>query len=87
MTLTVQNQELALDQSKIGWNTNSSNNWVPNVKPFNNLVQYSHPADYEIRWFDTPVSSNYRPGYEYVKANFEVWETQEDFLKSSYPLS
>ena len=85
MTLTVQNQELALDQSKIGWNTNSSNNWVPNVKPFNNLVQYSHPADYEIRWFDTPVSSNYRPGYEYVKANFEVWETTRGFPEKQLP--
>jgi hypothetical protein len=79
MTLTVQNEELELDESQTGWNTYSPNNWIPNVKPFNGLVNYSHPADYEIRWFDSAVSSNYRPGYEYVKANFEVWETTRGY--------
>ena len=66
MTLTIQNEDLDLDESQTGWNTYSPNNWTPNVKPFNSLIQYIHPADYEIRWFDDPVSSNYRPGYEYV---------------------
>jgi len=79
MTLTVQNEELELDESKIGWNTTSLNNWTADVKPFNNLPVNKYPADYEIRWFDTLVSSNYRPGYEYVKANFEVWETTRGF--------
>jgi hypothetical protein len=85
MTLTVQNEELELDESQTGWNTYSPNNWTPNVKPFNSLIQYKHPADYEIRWFDDPVSSNYRPGYEYVKANFQVWETTRGYPEKQLP--
>ena len=85
MTLTVQNEELELDESQTGWNTYSPNNWIPNVKPFNSLIQYKYPADYEIRWFDDPVSSNYRPGYEYVKANFQVWETTRGYPEKQLP--
>ena len=85
MTLTVQNEELELDESQIGWNTASLNNWTADVKPFNNLPVNKYPADYEVRWFDTAVSSNYRPGYEYVKANFEVWETTRGFLEKQIP--
>ena len=85
MTLVVQNEQLDLDDAQIGWNTYSPNNWTSNVKPFNGLVNYSHPADYEIRWFDSPVSSNYRPGYEYVKANFEVWETTKGYPEKKLP--
>ncbi len=85
MTLTVQNEELELDESKIGWNTYSPTSWAAVVKPFNNLGTNKYPADYEIRWFDTPVSSNYRPGYEHVKANFEVWETTRGFPEKQLP--
>ena len=41
MTLTIQNEELDLDESQTGWNTYSPNNWTPNVKPFNSLMQYN----------------------------------------------
>ena len=85
MTLTVQNEELDLDDEMTSWNTTSLNNWVAAVKPFNNLGVNKYPADYEIRWFDSPVSSNYRPGYEHVKANFEVWETTRGFQAKQIP--
>ena len=85
MTLTVQNEELDLDDEMTSWNTTSPNNWVAAVKPFNNLGVNKYPADYEIRWFDSPVSSNYRPGYEHVKANFEVWETTRGFQAKQIP--
>ena len=85
MTLTVQNEELDLDDEMTSWNSTSPNNWVAAVKPFNNLGVNKYPADYEIRWFDSPVSSNYRPGYEHVKANFEVWETTRGFQAKQIP--
>jgi hypothetical protein len=85
MTLSVQNQSLALEEQKIGWNVSSSTNWEPTVKPFNNLGANKYPADYELRWFSDTVSSNYRPGYEYVKANFEIWETTRGFEQKQLP--
>ena len=44
-----------------------------------------YPADYEIRWFDSAVSSNFRPGYEYVKANFEIWQTTKGLTPKQLP--
>ena len=84
MSLVVQNEQLDLDDARIGWNTYSPNNWTAEVKPFT-VETNKHPADYEIRWFDTLVSSNYRPGYEYVKANFQVWETTRGFPEKELP--
>ena len=85
MTLAVQNEELELDESMTSWNSSSPNNWTAAVKPFNNLGLNKYPADYEIRWFNNPISSNYRPGYEHVKANFEVWETTRGFQEKQIP--
>ena len=85
MTLSIQNEVLELDEEKIGWNQDSPNNWVPTVKPFNNLGNNKYPADYELRWFNEKVSNNYRPGYEYVQANFEIWETTRGFEPRQLP--
>ena len=85
MTLAVQNQILELDEGRIGWNQDSPNNWEPTVKPFNNLGTNRYPADYELRWFDEAVSNNYRPGFEYVKANFEIWETTRGYDERQLP--
>jgi hypothetical protein len=85
MSMSIQNQSLALENQKIGWNTSSPTNWESTVKPFNNLGANKFPADYELRWFKDAVSSNYRPGYEYVKANFEIWETTRGFEAKQLP--
>ena len=85
MTLSIQNEVLELDEEKIGWNQDSPNNWVPTVKPFNNLGNNKYPADYELRWFNEKISNNYRPGYEYVQANFEIWETTRGFEPRQLP--
>lgn len=85
MSMSIQNQSLALENQKIGWNTSSPTNWESTVKPFNNLGANKFPADYELRWFNDAVSNNYRPGYEYVKANFEIWETTRGFEAKQLP--
>ena len=85
MTITVQNDALELDNDLISWNEYSANNWTWWVKPFNNLPNNMYPADYEIRWFSSLVSSNFRPGHEHVKANFEVWETTRGFPEKQLP--
>ena len=48
MTITVQNDALELDNALISWNEYSPNNWTWWVKPFNNLPNNMHPADYEL---------------------------------------
>ena len=85
MTITVQNDALELDNDLISWNEYSANNWTWWVKPFNNLPNNMYPADYEIRWFSSLVSSNFRPGHEHVKANFEIWETTRGFPEKQLP--
>ena len=85
MIITVQNDELELDNALISWNEYSPNNWTWWVKPFNNLPNNMHPADYEIRWFSSLVSSNFRPGHEHIKANFEIWETTRGFPEKQLP--
>ena len=85
MTITVQNDDLELDNTLISWNEYSPNNWTWWVKPFNNLPNNMHPADYEIRWFSSLVSSNFRPGHEHIKANFEIWETTRGFPEKQLP--
>ncbi len=45
-----------------------------------------YPADYELRWFDTPVTSNFRPGFEYVQANFEIWEVTPGYEEKKLPI-
>jgi hypothetical protein len=85
MTLTVHNEQLELDNDHINWNESATSDWTWLVKPFNNIPTKMYPADYEIRWFDAPVSSNYRPGYEYVKANFELWETTRGQTEKQLP--
>ena len=85
MTITVQNDDLELDNSLISWNEYSPNNWTWWVKPFNNLPHNMYPADYEIRWFSSLVSSNFRPGHEHIKANFEIWETTRGFPEKQLP--
>jgi len=75
MTITVQNDKLELDNDQIGWNEYTPTNWSWQVKPFNNIPDKMYPADYEVRWFNSLVSSNFRPGFEYVKTNFQIWET------------
>ena len=85
MTITVQNDDLELDNTLISWNEYSPNNWTWWVKPFNNLPHNMYPADYEIRWFSSLVSSNFRPGHEHIKANFEIWETTRGFPEKQLP--
>ena len=85
MTITVQNDDLELDNTLISWNEYSPNNWTWWVKPFNNLPHNMYPADYEIRWFSSLVSSNFRPGHEHVKASFEIWETTRGFPEKQLP--
>jgi hypothetical protein len=85
MTITVQNDDLELDNTLISWNEYSPTNWTWWVKPFNNLPNNMYPADYEIRWFSSLVSSNFRPGHEHVKASFEVWETTRGFPEKQLP--
>ena len=85
MTITVQNDALELDNALISWNEYSPNNWTWWVKPFNNLTVNMYPADYEIRWFNSLVSSNFRPGHEHVKANFEIWETTRGLQEKQLP--
>ena len=52
---------------------------------FNNIPDKKYPADYEIRWFSSIADSNYRSGFEYVKANFEVWETTRGMTPMRLP--
>ena len=85
MTITVNNNTLGLDNDMIGWNESSSTNWTWIVKPFNNIPDKKYPADYEIRWFSSIADSNYRSGFEYVKANFEVWETTRGMTPMRLP--
>lgn len=86
MTLVVQNHELSLDTNKTRWSQYSPTNWTWLVKPFNNIPAKMYPADYEIRWFDTPVTSNFRPGFEYVQANFEIWEVTPGYEQKKLPV-
>jgi hypothetical protein len=85
MAITVQNDALELDNTLISWTEYSATNWTWWVKPFNNLPNNMYPADYEIRWFSSLVSSNFRPGHEHVKASFEVWETTRGFPEKQLP--
>ena len=75
MKIYAQNQILALDETQMAWSAGSPTNWEPQVKPFNNIGTKMYPADYEIRFFDDIADSSARPGFGYIKAKFQVWET------------
>jgi predicted secreted protein len=75
MKIFVQDTILALDESKMSWSTGAATTWIPQIKPFNNLDTKMYPADYEIRFSDEISDSSARPGYEYIKTKFQVWET------------
>jgi hypothetical protein len=59
----------------MSWSTGAATTWIPQIKPFNNLDTKMYPADYEIRFSDETSDSSARPGYEYIKTKFQVWET------------
>lgn len=86
MKMYVYADELALDEEATGWSSTSSSNWTGEVKPFNNLPSKMYPADYEIRFFDDLVTSSAQSGYEYIKANFEVWEVTEGVVPTKQRL-
>ena len=75
LKIYAQNQILALDETQMAWSAGSPTNWEPQVKPFNNIGTKMYPADYEVRFFDDIADSSARPGYGYIKAKFQVWET------------
>ena len=75
LKIYAQNQNLALDETQMAWSAGSPTNWEPQVKPFNNIDTKMYPADYEVRFFDDIADSSARPGYGYIKAKFQVWET------------
>ena len=75
LKIYAQNQNLALDETQMAWSAGSPTNWEPQVKPFNNIDTKMYPADYEVRFFDNIADSSARPGYGYIKAKFQVWET------------
>ncbi len=80
LKIFVQEEILALDESRMSWSAGSPTTWNPQVKPFNNLDTKMYPADYEVRFFDEIADSNARPGYEYITMNFQVWETTEGLI-------
>ena len=75
LKIYAQDQVLALDETQMAWSAGSPTNWEPQVKPFNNIGTKMYPADYEVRFFDDIADSSARPGYGYIKAKFQVWET------------
>ena len=74
MELYVKNFPLELDTARTKWTPGSKSNFRAIVKPFNNIERNKYPADYEVRFSSSIVDSSARPGFGYIKANFQVWE-------------
>ena len=74
MEFYVKNFPLELDTSRTRWSPTSKSTLKGIVKPFNNLARYKYPADYEVRFSSQLVDSSARPGYGYIKTNFQVWD-------------
>lgn len=74
MRLYVRDVALNLDEARTKWTSASKTNYLASVKPFNGVDRNKYPADYEVRFSNAVVDSSSRPGFGYIKSNFEVWE-------------
>jgi hypothetical protein len=74
MKVYVRDQTLDLIDSETRWIGSSKTNFVGAVKPFNNIATNKFPADYEVRFSSSLVDSSSRPGFGYIKCNFQVFD-------------
>jgi hypothetical protein len=74
MKLYVKDEPLELDEAHTGWSATSNTTFDYEVIPFNKLDRNKYPADYEVRFSNSLVDSSARPGYGYIKTNFQVWD-------------
>jgi hypothetical protein len=74
MKIFVKDYPLELETARTKWTATSRSNYVATVRPFNNVVTNRFPADYEVRFSSSIVDSSSRPGFGYIKANFQVFD-------------
>lgn len=77
MKIFVMNEPLELDTSRMGWTSTSKTNFTWDIKPFGGNQSKKYPSDYEVRFASTLIDSSSRPGYGYIKANFQIWDVTE----------
>ena len=72
MKIFVKDLPLDLIPERTTWTSSSHGNFVGTVRPFNNIDTNKFPADYEVRFSSSLVDSSSRPGFGYIKCNFQV---------------
>lgn len=77
MKLFVQNVDLTIDQSRTGWTSSSSTNFLHSVGPYNHSgTLYKFTADYEVRFYSEVVDT----GLLGVTANFEIYNVMKGLI-------
>lgn len=80
MKLFVKDEPLQLNTAATRFTSSSATNFVGAVRPFNNLDRNKFPADYEVRFSNSLIDSSSRPGFGYIKCNFQVFEVTRGVL-------
>ena len=71
LKISVQNNELELNQSESGWTKTSSCNSVYSITPYSGNDDYMYPADYEVHFYSSIVDTGSLNG---ILANFKIFE-------------